>query len=117
MTYKKEIIVYKENIFSKIKKFFSSIFNKKTEMEIKPTIPSTNKISNQKEKFNEYISFREDTEGLKLINSVRNNIDILDEMSLEELDEVEKAVLDRINYVDKRISKLNTDLRMKKMGI
>ena len=38
-------------------------------------------------------------------------------MSLEELNEVEKAVLDRINYVDKRISKLNTDLRMKKMGI
>ena len=47
---KKEIIVYKENIFSKIKKFFSSIFNKKTEVEIKQTIPSTKNISNQKEK-------------------------------------------------------------------
>lgn len=114
---KKEIIVYKENIFSKIKKFFSSIFNKKTEVEIKQTIPSTKNISNQKEKFNEYISFREDKEGLKLINSIRKDLNILDEMSLEELNEVEKAVVDRINYVDKRISKLNTDLRMKKMGI
>ena len=114
---KKEIIVYKENIFSKIKKFFSSIFNKKTEVEIKQTIPSTKNISNQKEKFNEYISFREDKEELKLINSIRKDLNILDEMSLEELNEVEKAVVDRINYVDKRISKLNTDLRMKKMGI
>lgn len=117
MADKKEIMVYKENIFKKIKKFFSYIFNKNTELEIKQPIPSTNKISNQKEKFNEYISFREDKEGLKLINSVRNDLNILDEMSLEELDEVEKAVLARINYVDKRISKLNTDLRMKKMGI
>ena len=59
----------------------------------------------------------EDKKGLKLINSIRKDLNILDEMSLEELNEVEKAVLDRINYVDKRISKLNTDLRMKKMGI
>ena len=117
MADKKEIIVYKENIFSKIKKFFSSIFNKKVEVEIKPIIPSVNRIPNQKGKFNEYISFKENKEELKLIDSVRNDINILNEMSLEELDEVEKAVLNRINYVDKRISKLNTDLKMKKMGI
>ena len=59
----------------------------------------------------------ENKEEIKLINSVRNDINILNDMSLEELDNVEKAILNRINYVDKRISKLNTDLRMKKMGI
>ena len=114
---KKEITIYKESIFSKLKNFFISIFNKKTEIEIKPTIQNIQKSTNQKKKFDEYISFRENKEEIKLINSVRNDINILNDMSLDELDNVEKAILNRINYVDKRISKLNTDLRMKKMGI
>ena len=113
----KEITIYKESIFAKLKKFFSSIFNKKTEVEIKPIIQNVQKSTNQKKKFNEYISFRENREELKLINSVRNDINILNDMSLEELDNVEKAILNRINYVDKRISKLNTDIKMKKAGM
>lgn len=117
MADKKEMIVYHENIFLKIKKFFNNIFNKKLNEDVKPITQSVNKTTNQREKFNEYISFKENKAELKLINSIKSNLNMLNEMSLEDLDEVEKAILNITNYVDKRIAKLKTDLKMKKMGI
>ncbi len=117
---KKDLIVYKETIFSKIKRLFTNIFHKNTETIelIQPqTTSDLNNIPNSKQKFNEYISFKENKEELNLIDSIRNNTDILEKMSYEELNKVEKAILNRINYVDKRIAKLKTDLKIKRNEI
>lgn len=117
---KKNLIVYKENIFSKIKRFFINIFHKKTEntkLDYPQTIPDLNNIQSSKQKFNDYISFKENKGELDLIDSIRDNTVILDKMSDEELNKVEKAILNRINYVDKRIAKLKTDLKIKKSMI
>ena len=115
----KKMEIYGKDFFSRIKRFLNSIFYKKTEDENKNRIVfyDENKAKSQKKKFREYISFREDKKELKLIKSVRNNINILNKMSFEELDQVERAILNRMNYVDKRILKLETDIKMKKMQI
>ena len=116
---KKSLIVYKENIFTKIKKFFINIFSKRNkELEfVVETVPNESYIGNTKNKFNEYISFKENKEELNLINSVRNNLNILQNMSMDELNKVEDAIKNRQNFVNKKISKLKTDLMMKKKVI
>lgn len=113
----KSLIVYKENIFNKIKKFFINLFSSKNKEEnIIVNLPEKeNYIGSSKKKFNEYISFRENKEELNIINDVRKNPDMLNRMSMEELDKIEEAILNRTKFVDRKISKLRTDLMMKKM--
>lgn len=70
-----------------------------------------------KKTFREEISFRENKQDIDLINFVRNNIDMLKTMSIDELDKIEKAIENRQAFVDKKIAKLKTDLIMKKKNI
>ena len=109
------MIVYKENIFSKIKRFFNNIFNKKSEKNVNIDLTKANNAKQEK-KFMESISFKENKNELNIINSIRNNIEALDKMDSKELDDVENAILNRMNYIDKKIEKLKTDLEMKKMN-
>ena len=113
----KKMVIYKDSFFLKIRNFFKNLFKftKKPEVEVvEKTIPKPQKIQNQKEKFNEYISFKENKDDLREIEKVRSDLGSLDKMSLEELDEFERVVQRRQNYVNKKIAKLRTDLRMKK---
>lgn len=112
----KGLIVYKENIFIKIKNFFRSLFGKKESQEIK-TIKENTNMGETKKKFNEFISFKENKQELEIINKVRQNPEILKQMSMKELDEVENAIKNRKNFVDKKIVKLKTDLMMRKKGL
>ena len=113
----KNLIVYKDSIFDKIKNFIKNIFNKKEKNEI---VEENEKepvyIGNKKKKFNEYISFKENKEDLNLINSIRENPGSLNNMTLEELDKVEDAIRSRQKFINKKIAKLKTDLVMKKKG-
>ena len=91
----KSLVVYKNNIFNKIKNFFKNLLKK---------------LIIDKQKFNEFISFKEDKEDLKIINEIRNNPNTLNNISLSELDKIEKAIINRQNFINKKISKLKTDL-------
>ena len=111
---KKQMIIYKENIFDKIKNLFTNIFNlKKKEILLEESAILDNYIGKSRENFNKYISFKEDKNELAIINKVRANTDILKNMSMEELDRVGEAILNRTQFVDRKISKLKTDLMMK----
>ena len=113
----KKMVIYKDSFFLKIRNFFKNLFKftKKPEAEVvERTIPKPQKIQNQKEKFNDYISFKENKDDLREIEKVKSDLGSLNKMSLEELDEFERVVQRRQNYVNKKIAKLRTDLRMKK---
>ena len=114
----KSLIVYKESFFVKLKNFFKNIFDKKNSKEIHHEL-AENEIhvehsANSKNKFKDYISFKENKEEIQLINKVRDNTELLWAMTDEELDRVEEAIQDRQKYVERKTSKLKTDLMMKK---
>ena len=114
----KNLIVYKESIFTKIKNFFKNIFGKKeTNDVIQENSKDTSYINSSKQSFNELISFRENKEELELINAIRNNPEKLYSMDMEELDKIELAIRNRQRFVNKKIEKLKTDLAMKKSQI
>ncbi len=113
----KNLIVYKQNIFDKIKNFFLNIFHKKGQKEIiEKNSQETSYIGSTKKKFNEYISFKEDKDELNMINTIRKNPEALKSMNWEELDKIENAIRNRQRFVDKKIAKLKTDLMMRKKG-
>ena len=120
----KNLIVYKESIFTKIIKsvknrlIFKNIFGKKeTNDVIQENSKDTSYINSSKQSFNELISFRENKEELELINAIRNNPEKLYSMDMEELDKIELAIRNRQRFVNKKIEKLKTDLAMKKSQI
>ena len=104
----KSLVVYKNNIFNKIKNFFKNLLKKRPQNIIEET--KQENLITDKQKFNEFISFKEDKEDLKIINEIRNNPNTLNNISLSELDKIEKAIINRQNFINKKISKLKTDL-------
>ena len=118
---KKSLIIYKESIFNKIKYFFKHLFNRNK--EINYTVQMQEKdnvkkiIGNTQKTFKEEVSFRENKQDIDLIKFVRNNIDMLNTMSIEELDKIEKAIERRQNFVNKKIEKLKKDLIIKKKNL
>lgn len=107
------LIVYKENLFTKLKNFFRNIFSKK-EVQIIQEREIIIPIGEKKKNFIKMISFKENKEELDLINKVRQNPEILMKMNAEELNELENAIKNRQDFVDKKIAKLKTDLSRKK---
>ena len=107
----KSLAEYKENIFTKIKKFLKNLFTKKNKFDIEES-QETIIEPNNKKSFNEYISFREDEQELEIINEIMENPKKLYLMNMDELDNIENAIRKRQNYVDKKIAKLKTDLMM-----
>ena len=105
----KSLVVYKNNIFNKIKNFFKNLLKKRPQNIIEET--KQENLITDKQKFNEFISFKEDKEELKIINEIRNNPNTLNNISLSELDKIEKAIINRQNFINKKISKLKTDLK------
>ncbi len=109
----KKLIVKKDNIFSKIigkiRKFFCK--NKKETNEI--NIPDKN-IENPKKEFLKNIEFKENMEDIEIINKVKDNEELIQNMSYDELKRLNEAIDNRQEYVDKKISILKSNIMMEK---
>lgn len=62
-----KMIVYKENVFAKIKKFFVSIFRKNTDTEIND-IKKQVKIDNSKQNFIDNLVIKQDPDEVEVLN-------------------------------------------------
>ena len=105
--------VQKDNIIKKIINFLKKLF-KKEKVEIKNYVEETNDISEEKNKFLKDIKLpeekikeiRDEKEQLELINKIEKDSNILNELSLEKLNQINK-------YYDKLIEK--EKLKLKKL--
>lgn len=109
----KYLVVYKKSFFNKIKSFFKNIFYKPEPIrkkKVEPIIPEILKFEEQKNIFKEEIIFKENQDDLKKINEIKKDISILKNMSLEELNTIENAIINRQKFIDNSIKKLNMDI-------
>lgn len=110
----KSLMVSKKGFFYKVKKFFRSIFNKDNIQE--KTDNGYNKIENEtmrKISFNEDIKIKPDVEReqlLKMQRDYENGLIREEEMSVEQVDGIEKLYIEQI-------SKLRDDYNMYKHKI
>ncbi len=111
----KDMIVYKKDIFSKIKHFFCNLFKKNVQFDIvEQSKPEICYIGRSKKQFNDYISFKDNKDDLRIINEIKKSPDILVKMNMDELDNIEKAIINRTRYIDKKIEKIKMDLMLQK---
>ena len=109
----KNLIVKKDNIFSKIIGKIRNFFCKNKNDIKENNVPDKN-IVNKKKEFLNNIEFKENTEDIEIINKVRDNEDLIYKMSYDELKRLNEAIDNRQEYVDKRISILKTNIMMEK---
>lgn len=103
--------VQNDNIIKKIINFLKRLF-KKEKVEIKNYVEETNDISEEKNKFLKEIKLpeekikeiRDEKEQLELINQIEKDSNILNELSLEKLNQINR-------YYDKLIEKEKLKLK------
>lgn len=104
-------IVQNDNIIKKVINFLRKLF-KKEKVEIKNYVEETNDISEGKNKFLQDIKLpeekikeiRDEKDNLELINQIEKDSNILNELSLEKLNEINR-------FYDKLIEKEKLKLR------
>lgn len=121
MNNNKYLIEYKQNIFTKIRNFLLGLFTIKSKTNY--TESTTEKFKenniplvNSKKRFNEFILYKENLEELKLINSIREHPEKLYQMNSDDLDNVHNAIKNRQYFIDRKIEKLKTDIKLKKIN-
>lgn len=109
----KNLIVKKDNIFSKIIGKIRNFFFKNKNDTKEFSVPNKN-IENKKREFLNNIEFKENTEDIGIINKVRDNKDLIYNMNYDELKRLNEAIENRQKYVDKGISVLKENIMMEK---
>ena len=103
----KNLIVYKENVFKKFIKFIKGIFSKKEEKIVEENIISHEEEHSKQAFLN---GLKEFNENDKLIENVRNDISTLDNMPLEDLKKLNKAIKAKQEYLDQKLMELKRNV-------
>ena len=104
---------YEESFISRIKNFFANLFSKKTKEEVVEQIEKEEKIEevkkdemSQKDIFSQ---MKEESKKINLkediFNMVNNNPELLDTLTLEQLEEINKMYDQKIEEKEKKINK------------
>ena len=105
---------YKEGFFHKLKTFFANLFGKKTKSEMVEQIEKEEKIEEvKKEEMSQKDIFSQMKEESKktnlkedIFNMVNNNPELLNTLTLEQLEEIDKMYDQKIEEKEKKINKL-----------
>ena len=110
MSEEKSLIVRKENIFNKLINFFKNLFAKKSS---KPEENIQNHIIQEKDSKNNFIKeLRQSTEDENLVEQIRKDKSLLENMSIEALDNVIRAIKNRQQLVNEKIAIANQEILM-----
>ena len=104
-------VTQKDNIFIKIKDFFSKIFKSKKDKNIKEI--TTEKIQKQDKNFLQNLNSQTNTEELdkqnkiiEIVNIIEQDSKLLNNVSAEKLKVISKYYDNKIKELDKRIGQL-----------
>lgn len=104
-------VTQKDNIFIKIKDFFSKIFKSKKDKNIKEI--TTEKIQKQDKNFLQNLNSQTNTEELdkqnkiiEIVNIIEQDSKLLNNLSAEKLKVISKYYDNKIKELDKRIGQL-----------
>lgn len=105
------VIIKKEKFFDKILKFFKGIFLKKNmEENLTTSNVDRNEIVEHKNEFLKEISVKEDKEEIGLIEKVEKNINLLNNMSLEELNQLNEVLNHQQSILDNKVKQLKNEI-------
>lgn len=110
----KSMVIQKQGVFSKIKKIVERILNFFTKNKTITDNSDPKKIeTSSKNNFIEYISLKENKEDIEIIEKVKKDKKIIEEMSDEELRRLDEAIARRQRFLDKKIEQLKNEIIIK----
>ena len=108
---------YKKGFINTIKEFFFNLFHKKTDIQDNSEIKESEIIKNDNNKSSFINELKVDNniqnnslnnnKGIDIIERIENNPDLLNELTIEKLNEIEKIYDDRIDFLDMKINELS----------
>ncbi len=116
MSEEKNLIVRKENIFTKISNFFKNIFKAKSNKENVQVINEPGeKVENKEEDKNSFIQeLRKPIEEENLVENLKKNPELLDSMSDEKLDEVFEIIKNKQQMLKQKIELVKRQINERK---
>lgn len=110
----KSMVIQKQGVFSKIKKIVERILNFFTKNKTITDNSDPKKIEiSSKNNFIEYVSLKENKEDIEIIEKVKKDKKIIEEMSDEELRRLDEAIARRQRFLDKKIEQLKNEIIIK----
>ena len=110
----KSMVIQKQGVFSKIKKIVERILNFFTKNKTITDNSDPKKIeTSSKNNFIEYVSLKENKEDIEIIEKVKKDKKIIEEMSDEELRRLDEAIARRQRFLDKKIEQLKNEIIIK----
>lgn len=110
----KSMVIQKQGVFSKIRKIVERILNFFTKNKTITDNSDSKKIeTSSKNNFIEYVSLKENKEDIEIIEKVKKDKKIIEEMSDEELRRLDEAIARRQRFLDKKIEQLKNEIIIK----
>ena len=110
----KSMVIQKQGVFSKIKKIVERILNFFTKNKTITDNSDPKKIeTSSKNNFIEYVSLKENKEDIEIIEKVKKDKKIIEEMSDEELRRLDEAIARKQRLLDKKIEQLKNEIIIK----